>query len=225
MDINLKNEINFLKKSTGILAIIIILLFMVGYLGLKNIFSLKAKVDANKIIKTTLEQKISILEFIIQIIPNDVTFLDIVLPSRGSVLYGISQVKNQASTFNLSISGVKSGNIIAEENGVFKNSLTFEIIGEEQKIYQFLDSFSKLLPLMVVDKVSFSKASDFIRSEVTINVYSASLPQKITALTEPINELTVEEITLLNEVLTYGMPQFVEPKVSDTIEPKIDPFN
>lgn len=225
MDINLKNEIKFLKKPVIILFIIIILLIIVSYIGMKNLSSLKAKMDENKIIETTLGQKVLILETVASVLPDDITFLDIVLPSKGAVLYGISQVKNQALTFNLLVSNMKSGTTVAEENGVSKNSISFEILGEEQNIYQFIDSFSRLLPLMTVDRVSFNRSLDIIRAEVTISVYSASLPQKIPSLAGAINELTSKEINLLKELITYGLPQFIEPKVNDVFDKKVDPFN
>lgn len=225
MDINLKNEIKFLKKPVVILFIIIILLVIVFYIGLKNLSSLKTRMDENKIIETTLGEKVLILETVASVLPDDITFLDIVLPSKGAVLYGISQVKNQAINFNLIVSNMKSGTTVVEANGVSKNSISFEIIGEEQNVSEFLDSFSKLLPLMTIDRVSINKSSDFIRAEVTINVYSANLPQKIPSVAGSINELTNEEISLLKELVTYGLPQFIEPKVNDVMEKKVDPFN
>jgi len=225
MDINLKNEVTFLKKPVGILFIITILLIIVSYVGIKNLSSVKTKIDENKIIETTLGQKVLILETVTSVLPDDITFLDIVLPSKGAVLYGISQVKNQAITFNLLISNMKSGTTVAEENGVSKNSINFEILGEEQNVYQFLDSFSKLLPLMIIDRVSFDRSSNLIRAEVAMSVYSANLPQKISSLTGAINELTSQEINLLKEIVTYGLPQFTEPKVSDVFDKKVDPFN
>lgn len=225
MDINVKNEIKFLGKPMGILFITITLLILIFYFGFKNVFSLKTKIDTNKIVGNSLGQKVSVLESISEVLPTDITFLDIVLPNKGAVLYGLSQIKNQTLAFNLLVSNMKSGTTIPQENGVSKNSINFEVLGEEQNIFMFLDSFSKLLPLMTIDKVSLSKSSNIIRAEVTISVYSANFPEKIPALTETINELTNQEISLLKELITYGLPQFIEPKVSETIGQKEDPFN
>jgi hypothetical protein len=160
-----------------------------------------------------------------EILPGDVTFLDIVLPSKGAVLYGLSQIKSQALTYGITLSSLKTGIAIPESDGVYKTSISFDAEGEEQSIYTFLNSFSKLLPLMNVDKVSLNKSANNARTNVTISVYSSELPKKIPALTESVKELTRDEISTLQDLATYGIPQFVEPTLSTEGVAKTDPFN
>lgn len=222
---NFKNEIGFLAKPISILTIIIFLFILLITFSLKQINAIRSKIASNTKIESQLRQKVQTLETVEDVLSEGSTFLDIVLPSKGSVLYGLSQIKAQSLIFGVSLSSLKTGTQIPVEGGVNKASISFEVEGDEQSIYAFLGSFSKLLPLTSVDKVSLSKSENSARANVTLNVYSSELPKKIPALTEPIKELSKEEITLLKELSTYAMPQFVEPNATQINSTKTDPFN
>jgi len=225
MNTNFKNEINFLIKPVAIIFIIVVLILLVSVFGLKKMTLVRSENQLAKEKETTFQTKATILETVESVLPGDITFLDVVLPSRGSVLYGLSQIKNQAINYNLFISNMKSGTVIPGSAGVSKVTISFEAEGEEQNVYKFLDSFSTLLPLMNIDKVGLSKSANLVRASVSVNIFSAELPKKIPALTGVVNELTTKEITLLKELATYTLPQFIEPTVSETFSPKEDPFN
>lgn len=225
MDTNTKSEFNFLVKPVSILFIIIALFILVLTFGIKQINTVRTKIAAASKNETLLKQKSSTLEAVDVALPGDTTFLDIVLPSKGSVLYGLSQVKSQALANQVTISSLKTGISVPEKDGVYKTSISFDVEGEEPSVYKFIDSFSKLLPLMNVDKVSLSKSGTIARANISIAVFSSELPKKIPALTESVKELTKAEIDLLRELATYGIPQFIEPSVSETTSVKPDPFN
>lgn len=225
MDTNTKSQFNFLIKPVSILVVIILLFVLVISFGVSQITSVRTKIAAGNKSETTLKQKAQTLETVAEILPGDVTFLDVVLPSKGSVLYGLSQIKSQALTNNIVLSSLKTGTSIPESDGVYKTSISFDAEGEEQTIYIFLNSFSKLLPLMNVDKVSINKSDELARASVSISVFSSELPKKIPALTESVKELTKDEIKTLTELATYEMPQFVEPEVENSSPKKVDPFN
>ncbi|MFZ3301759.1 MAG: hypothetical protein WA152_03540 [Microgenomates group bacterium] len=225
MDTNTKSQINFIAKPAAILGVIVLLFILVLTFGMKQITTVRTKIAAGNKSEATLRQKAQTLETVAEILPGDVTFLDVVLPSKGSVLYGLSQIKNQALSNSIALSSLKTGTQIPESDGVSKISISFDAEGEEQSIYNFLNSFSKLLPLMNVDKVSLNKSGDLARASVSVSVYSSELPKKIPALTESVKELTKDEIATLTELATYGMPQFVEPEAANSNSTKTDPFN
>lgn len=225
MNTNLKNEINFLIKPVSIIFIIIILFLSVATLGLKKITLIRSENESAKEKETAFLKKASILETVDTVLPGDITFLDVVLPSKGSVLYGLSQIKNQAISYNLFISNLKSGALVPESAGVSKVAISFEAEGEEQNVYKFLDSFSTFLPLMNIDKVSLNKSSNLVRANISVNIFSAELPKKIPALTGEVSELNTKEIELLKELATFTLPQFVEPQISEISGQKEDPFN
>ena len=223
METNLKNEINFLIKPVAILTTTVILFVIVSLIGFKNLRAYVDKINENKATQKSLSQKVSTLETVSQILPGDITFLDIVLPNRGVVLYGLSQVKTQAIKFNLAISNLKTGGVSPESGGVLKASIGFEVTGNEKDIYNFLQSFNKLLPLMNVNRVNLTKVNDITNASITLNIYSAELPQKIPSVTGTVTELSQKDINLLGELTTYSLPQFVEPTVTN-IPQKEDPF-
>jgi hypothetical protein len=225
MDTNLKSQLSFITKPLLILSTILILFVVVILFGVNKITSARAQIDSSSKVEASLRQKVTTLETVAEILPGNTTFLDVVLPSKGSVLYGLSQIKNQALSNNILLSSLKTGTSVPEDNGVFKTSISFDAEGDEQSIYLFLNSFSNLLPLMLVDKVSINKSSDLVRASVTINVFSSELPKKIPALTESVKDLTKDEIDTITELSTYGMPQFVEPSAESQSANKIDPFN
>lgn len=224
MDTNTKSEINFLIKPGGILLAIILLLVVTVAIGINQISELRTKIVANQKIQKTLEQKVSTLQTVSDILSGDVTFLDIVLPSKGGVLYGLSQVKNLALNYQIGISSIKAGLSVPEGNGIYKNSISFEVEGEEQNIYNFLLAFGKVLPLMNVDKVSLNKSQGLTQASISVAVYSAELPKNISAVTEAVKDLTTQEKDLLEEISTYTLPQFIEPYASKNESTRTDPF-
>lgn len=225
MDTNLKGEINFLIKPLAILSAIVLLLILVVVVGMNNVNKVRAQISSNKTIESQLGQKVLALETVTINLPGDVSFLDIVLPSRGAVLYGLSQIKIQAANNQLLLSGIKTGNVVPESNGLMKSSISFEVEGDEQAIYNFLAAFSNVLPLMTVDKVNFTSLAGAARAGVTLNIYSADLPKKIPSLTGAVKELTTQDINLLRELSSYQLPSFVEPVVNTVNNEARNPFN
>lgn len=225
MNTNLKNEINFLVKPLSIMALVLFAIVIALVVGAKNITNIRNVITKNKTTEKSLTQKVSALETVSQALPGDVTFLDVVLPSKGSVLYALNQIRSQTVVNSLTISNLKTGNSIPESGGVMKSSVSFEISGQDLDIYAFLASLNKMLPLMNIDKVSFSSISGLLTANVSVNVYSADLPKTIPSVTGTVSELTSQDIQLLNELATYTMPKFTEPSIDPKNTQKTDPFN
>lgn len=220
-----KSEFNFLIKPLAILFTVIGLIILIVTFGIKQINSLKSKLDSAQKNQRLLEQKVDTLESVGQVLSGDVTFLDIVLPNKGAVLYGLSQIKNQALNFGVALSGLKTGGVIPESSGVYKTSISFDAEGDEQNIHLFLQSFSRVLPLMNVDKVSLNKTNTLTSASVSVSVFSSDLPKKIPAVTEAVNDFTREETDLLKEISSFTLPQFVEPSALQLESQKANPFN
>lgn len=225
MDTNIKSQLNFLAKPLVILLCIIGSFIFLMVFGVKQVNEVRGQIAINSEIERKLEVKSQTLESVTKVLAGNVTFLDVVLPSKGAVLYGLSQIKNQALVYGVNVSSLKTGSSQISTDDVSKTSITFDIEGDEQSIYNFLNSFAKLLPLMKIDKVGLAKSSDNVLANVSIGVYSAQLPTKIPALTEAITELTSDEIKILQELAEYQIPVFIEPSVNTTIEAKANPFD
>ena len=91
-----KGEISFLIKPVIFLVVLIILFILLISVGIRQVTLAIGKIDESKKVETALNQKITILQKVSQVISGDTTFLDMVIPSKTAVLYGLSQVKNQA---------------------------------------------------------------------------------------------------------------------------------
>lgn len=225
MNTNTKNEINFLLKPVIIFSSVLILIIFSFVIGLRNISNLQSNITANKTTENTLSKKVLALETVSRTLPGDVTFLDVVLPSKGSVLYALSQIRTQSLNNNLNVSNLKTGNVIPESSGVMKSSVSFEVEGQESDVFTFLSSLGTVLPLINIDKISFNSSLGLSRANISVNVYSAELPKTIPSLTGVVSELTSQDITLLNELAGYVLPQFIEPTIEEAPSQKTDPFN
>jgi len=226
MDTKLKGEINFLIKPLAILSVAVLLLILVVIFGFNTVNQTRDQIAVNQVIESQLSKKVLALESMTVTLPGGVNFLDIVLPSRGGVLYGLNQIKIQAFNNQLLLSGVKTGNVVPEKEGLMKASISFEVEGDERSIYNFIASFSSVLPLMTVDKVNFASTEGISRASVTLNIFSADLPKKIPSLTGAVKELTNQDINLLRELSGYQLPSFVEPVINTgVINQGRNPFN
>ncbi len=219
-----KSEIKFMLKPILMLTSLIILFLILIIFGTKKITEIRTQITESKRLETVLGQKVSVLESIPEVLAGDTTFLDVALPSRGAVLYGLSQVKNLASTNSLLISNLKTSSQIPEKDEISKIAITFDVEGEEKSVYAFLNSFSKVLPLMNLEKVKIDRAVEGLKASATVNVYTAALPKKIQTVSEKTAELTKADIDTIKEISNYGIPQFIEPKPFEG-EIKPDPFN
>ncbi len=219
-----KNEFKFIAKPVIILSVLIALFIVLFTVGVEKINETRQQIAESSQLGDVLKKKILILESIPSVLSGDTTFLDVALPSRGAVLFALSQIKGQASANNILITNLKAGSTMPVQNDISKISINFDMDGTEESVYSFLGSFSKLLPLMSVDSIKLDKSSLGLRASATIYVYTAELPTKIQAVTSGSTELTAADINTITEIAGYTVPQFIEPKPSET-EVKTDPFN
>ena len=214
----------FLIKHLGILLLTILLLASSLYYGIGKVKSIKTKISESQKSEKLLNNKVSILRNVTSTLPEDISYIDFALPSKGIALYAISQVKNQANTLGLLISNLRTGSVSEDKNGISKINLTFDVEGYEQSIYDYLGLFPKMLPLMKIDKLSINTTAGIATATVSVSAYSGDLPKSIPSLTSPIKDLTNEEIQTLNNISEFLKPEFVTLSAS-TESPKEDPFN
>ncbi len=219
-----KNELNYLLKPIGMLAVLIVLFLMLSLIGFKKLSLTYASINESKDLQAKLSEKVNILETVSQVLREDVSFIDVALPKKGALLYGLSQVRKQAAAHNVLVSSLKAGSTSLEENGISKTSITFEANGTDSDIYPFLNSFYKTLPIMNLEKVKINKVDSVTQAIATLYVYSASLPEKIPSITESIDGFTPQDVATIRELSSFTVPDFFEPKPT-TGEVREDPFN
>ncbi len=219
------SQAKFLIKPIGVFILIVALFAGSFYFGLGQVNLVRAKVDKSQKNQKLLSAKVEVLKSVVNVIPLDVTSIDLSLPSKGSTLYGMSQVKSQANSLGLTVSNLRTGNSIqTKEDGVYKVTISFNVMGDEQSVYTYLGSFSKLLPLMKIDKVEMSKDDGIVSAAVILNVFSGELPKSIPSITSPVTGLTTDEVKMLDEVSSLLPPKFIVPTIPEK-SPKDDPFS
>jgi hypothetical protein len=217
-------ELKYLIKPISIFVAVIALICVVISIGYSQISLIYSKVSELKDTETKLATKLDVLESVESMLSQDINFIDIALPSRSSIIYGLAQVKKIASQNSVVISNLKAGSLILEDGGISKYSINFDAEGQDGDLQKFLMSFYNSLPIMSLDKVKIDKTSSLTRSTVSLYVYFADLPEKIPAISEPVNGLSASEIEMLNELSSYIQPDFFDPKPNSS-ESRTNPFN
>lgn len=216
-------DIKFLTKPILIVFFIAILIgavLSVGYNQVSALYQTTVELKENQL---KLAEKLGTLESVRDILNENISYVDVALPYKASVLYGLSQVKNLALRNRIIVTNLKAGSFSLEDNGISKSSLSFEAEGLDADLQQFMLSFYNALPLMTVDKVKINKADGLSRANITVYVYSADLPEKIPAVTESVSGLSNTDIQTLNRISNYIEPLFFEPKANKDDE-RTDPF-
>lgn len=228
MDINSKQTINFLLKP-GLIFLMILVMFALSIaISTKEISKIQTRIKESETMKANLTKKVVTLETVEKVLPGDVGFIDIALPSKISTLYALSQIKETSATNSLLLNDIKTSNPVSDKAGIFKSTISFEVEGGKNDIFNFLNSFSTLLPIMKVDKVDINNSSsDFTSASVSLNVYSAELPKKLPTISSATTELTPAEIEILGKLAEYLLPGFIEPSAEniDNLSDRSDPFN
>jgi len=215
MEYSTNSQIKYLAKPILILFAVLALLLFTVIFGIGKIKSLNTKISAAKVLNGQLTQKIDILQSVQSKVEEGVGLAGIALPSKGSTLFGLSQIKNKVNSLGLTIENLKTTNVIKEEKGVDKSSISFDVTGDETNLYLFLDSFKKILPLSNIGKLSISSEEGISMATITINFYSSEAIEKIPAVTGQVSGLTSEELDVLNSLSSYEVPEFGIPTVSE----------
>lgn len=215
MEYSANSQLKYLAKPILILVAVISLLLFTVIIGVNKIKTLNTKISTAKVLRGQLTQKIDILQNVQGKVEEGVDLAAIALPSKGSILFGLSQIKNKVNSLGLTIENLKTTNVIKEEKGVERSSISFDIVGDETNLYLFLDSFKKILPLSDINKLSITSEGGISTAAITVNFYSSEALEKIPAITGQISGLTVEELDILDSLSSYEVPKFGFPTVSD----------
>lgn len=184
--------------------------------GKRNELSLAQK-DEN-----TLEQKQQVLT---ELGSEATTFANVTsdaLPEKNASLIMISQIKGLTAQRLLAISDLKIGRAV-EDGALTKAQLQFDIDGDPGQVIAFIRELASVAPISRLDSVSINQSGDIIRASVALSVYSASFPEQLPAIKEPLSGLTDKEREVLGILTDLTPPPFS----SITPEPpgaKANPF-
>ena len=219
----MNNELKYLIKPGAFLIILFVMFILVINFGYNKIYTLYTDINTAKETQRLLGLKVNVLETVDEVLPRDVSFIDTALPSKGSILYGISQIKKLGFTKNLLITNLRASPEALEDGGISKNPITFDVEGLETDIYSFFSSFYSALPLMNLERIKIDKSEGVARATATVQVYSATLPEKIPALAEGVDGFTNSDIETLSKLSQFILPDFIAPVPSEG-SVREDPF-
>jgi hypothetical protein len=212
-------------KPISIFIILVVAIVVVSIIFLNKVRVAAVELNDLKTTRNSLTQKLSVLESVEQKFSGDITFVDVALPSRNAVLYGLSQIRNLAVNSNVIIRGLKAGTVTEFGKGIDKNAISYGVEGDKTSVYNFLSSFSQILPLMTVEKMSLNVQGENVLADITMYVYSTELPKKIPSVTTQASDLTDKEIEVLGKLAKFTLPLFIEPKSQTGLTvPRQDPF-
>jgi len=216
-------------NKTLILAIASIFLLVATVGASVFIFSRVSQVRANiselEDEKVALEDRLNLLrenQASLEQISDQTLF---VLPPGPPVLPAVSQLRSIAVENQITLSELKVSPIAAE-GALSSIEIRFIAQGEALNTLSFVKALSTAAPIMNLSKIEMagSQISSTTLSEVSVLVYHAPLPDRLSALSEPKLELSSSEQSLLEEVSGFLRPTIGPLPEPIQITPRENPF-
>jgi hypothetical protein len=171
-----------------------------------------------------LDDKLEILRLIKNKILDDADMSLMALPSENPGLWKMAQISKLAEENNVEISRKELSNEKASK-GLRSTILLIHYKGELSDVLKFLENTFNMVPLTQISSVNLTvKGGKNATGDTEIEMFRASLPEKLPKLTEPIKNLTDEQEELLDTLSLLKLPEFtsLEP---DPPSLRVDPFN
>lgn len=207
-------DLKFLSKPFAILLLTIAFLFVIVSVGYKQITQINDKIKSAKQTKNLLTQNLTILDSVADIQGINDNFLEIAIPEKNASLFFVSLIKLLASEEGLSVANLEASAGSEATGGISRSSISFDVEGSIDGVESFIDKINSSLPVSSISTVDTTLSGDFVRATLAISVFSAALPEKIPAITAPVNDLTQDEKQLLQSLGDYNVPSFSNPAVS-----------
>lgn len=206
------------------LIIVVILFFIVGTFAVSKITNVRDQITLSEKQKTVLNQKIKILQNIKNTINEGSSASIDALPESNTSVVALSQIRSLANENNVVVSSLKSTAQSSAESSISTSDMSFDVNGEISQILNFLKSIDNFAPIARLTKVKFSGNQGLLSANVSIQIYWSPLPKIIPQITDATNDLTNDEITILEKIKLLVSPRFSSVPASDT-EGKPDPFS
>lgn len=209
-------------------AVALVVVVMIAIIGVPPLYGqirqARAVVSEAQKKSDILSEKIEVLEgarnIPLQSLSEDVA---VALPQENPSLMALSQVRRLAEEEGVALASVKSGGVAASDASTV--SISFELIGQLVSIRNFIDKLETAAPLLKLSKTQMSVEDGLSTAQAKIETYWAALPEKLPEVDEPINALTDQERSLLNEVAQLNKPEFAQGVVITGSSGRTNPFS
>ena len=132
------------------------------------------------------------------------------VPARDSGLMLIGQLKRLAGEYFVGMTDLRIGPLIKDSGGLNSRQVSFDFNGSFSEVLAFFLDMKNISPLTTVEKVDLIQTGGFVSGGITLRVYSASFPEKLPSLTEPLKDFTTEEREILTTLSELAPPSFSE---------------
>lgn len=206
------------------LFIAILLSVGVGNFLYQKLNGLREKIASESKIATQLNQKLRILSNYTSTNDDGVDFSTLALPENNASLMAVSQLKVLATENTLIIDSLKVGGEVKDASGMIRSDMVVSVQGLKKDVFNFINSISKVAPLMTADKIKISESLAVTKADITIKSFWAPLPKTIPSITGEVKELTEEEMQVLSLIESLRKPQVLINSESGENTQRQNPF-
>ena len=180
------------------LAMIVVLSVVVFNVGKKQ---MTKQFDSIKILESdvnVLSTKVSILQEEKEILKLYGRPATSVLPNSAPTLLSIYKIKKLAFDSTVTLSDLIVGTALAADEDYSSITIAFKLSGTTDAVISFIDKLQLQSPLTLINKVEIKTSGDISDAEVAALSYFSVLPETLPPITNPITNLTRDEIDTLN---------------------------
>lgn len=174
----------------------------------------------------TLQKKLTVLQTTSPSVLDKTTQAVGVMPEKNPVLSFISQMKNIAIEKNITISSIKSNNISDTEGENNRLELEVSMEGESyDAINELVLALATRAPIMTVDEVQMVDQETSKSARMKASLYWSNLPETLPPVTDALPAFSPDELTTLDRISTYTLPEFSTLSPGVNTAPRENPFN
>ena len=191
-------------------SVLVIALFLELFVG-KSLWSRYSRVrlNLNEVNSTidVFEKRLTKLRLASEEAPVYSSSAQLALPSKNSALAVVSQLRNIAFENELNIENLSlEGQLEGEGSTLSRFDLSFKLNGEFDRISAFLSELPKLLPLVNITTLDVNDRNDLVEAKIEVVSFWARLPTELPPITEPVIELSQDELATLNVISSFKKP-------------------
>lgn len=227
MQIDLKalREINL--KTIAVPLVVLIALVILAFFGanftLGKIGELNEEERSLSDKRSTLSQKVGILEDFSLTGSSVSARLSQAIPIENPGVLGISQIKLKSAALAVSPEKINVGKSVGDPANLSYVLMDFEISGELGAAINFLNALVQTAPLGKIDNIKFTKSDLGYDTDVTYKGYWSILPQTIPSVESPLSPFSEEELAIISTLASLEAPplETVNPQPESS---RVNPF-
>ena len=212
----MKNSLYYKFKPVafpvGIIVIVLILAFFAGNLILQKLGTIRSEIARLETSNGLLSIRLKTLEDVPVEINDSIQLVSRALPPDTPAILITKQIRDIAIENEIIIEEmriVRSTVLIEDDDSVTETDLNFDITGTLEKVNSLVDSLKSITPLVNMLSLDLEQnvQDNTVKASIVMKSFSSELPKTLPSITEPISELSEEEINTLDELKTFRQPE------------------